>query len=219
MKHVFDAEYLRNLAELLSMQKMRTDIDNIKITGGDPTVDLSDYATDLELLEAISKIELMPGPQGPAGPKGDTGEAGPAGKDGAQGPQGEPGIQGPQGIQGIQGPKGDTGDVGPQGPKGDKGDPGEPPSLYGYATEQYVQQEKAALLNTIAQMQNIITTLTAQVEALQAYHVGNNNTQYIIIQNNNAEINTDIATINNNDIAIDNNHYTYNESTGNLLIF
>ena len=183
MKHVFDAEYLRNLAELLSMQKMRTDIDNIKITGGDPTVDLSDYATDLELLEAISKIELMPGPQGPAGPKGDTG------------------------------------DVGPQGPKGDKGDPGEPPSLYGYATEQYVQQEKAALLNTIAQMQNIITTLTAQVEALQAYHVGNNNTQYIIIQNNNAEINTDIATINNNDIAIDNNHYTYNESTGNLLIF
>lgn len=210
MKHVFDAEYLRNLAELLSMQKMRTDIDNIKVSGGDPTVNLDDYATDLELLEAISKIELMPGPQGPAGPqgpKGDTGEAGPAGKDGPQGPMGP------------AGPKGDKGDIGSTGPKGDKGDPGEPPSLYGYATEQYVQQEKAALLNTITQMQNIITTLTAQVEALQAYHTDNNNTEYIIIANNNAEINSGIVTIQNNDIAINSDHYTYNESTGNLLIF
>ncbi len=54
--------------------------------------------------EAISEIELTPGPQGPQGEPG---------------PQGETGPQGPKGDTGPQGPKGDTG---PQGPKGDPGE-------------------------------------------------------------------------------------------------
>lgn len=154
-------------------------------------VDLSVYALKSEL----ENIELTPGP------KGDTGAAFTYDMFTAEQ------------LEALKGPKGDKGDTGETGPKGDT------PDLTGYATEQYVQQEKAELLNTIAQMQSIITTLTAQVEVLQAYHTENNNTQYITIQNNDAEINTDIITMSNNDITINSDHYTYNENTGNLLIF
>lgn len=71
--------------------------------------------TQQQLTDAISAVELTPGP------KGDTGDTGPQGPQGIQGPQGE---TGPQGIQGVQGLKGDTGDQGPQGLKGDTGDTG-----------------------------------------------------------------------------------------------
>ena len=62
--------------------------------------DLTNYATTTYVDNAISTIELTPGP------KGDTGE---------QGPQGEIGPQGPKGD------KGDPGEIGPQGPAGQNG--------------------------------------------------------------------------------------------------
>ena len=69
-------------------------------------------ATEAYVDEAISKIELTPGPQGPQGP---VGPQGPIGDVGPQGPQGPEGPVGPQGSIGPQGPKGDTGAQGPQG--------------------------------------------------------------------------------------------------------
>ena len=116
--------------------------------------DLNTYATTTYVDNAISTIELTPGPkgdtgeqgpqgeigpQGPKGDKGDPGEIGPQGPQGIQGPQGpqgDPGAQGPQGPQGepgIQGPKGDTGekgDRGEQGPQGPAGQDGGEPSAY-----------------------------------------------------------------------------------------
>lgn len=113
------------------------------------SVDLTGYATEEYVDNAISTIELTPGPAGPQGPQGEKGadgKDGAPGKDGAQGPkgdkgdkgdtgpagpQGEKGADGAQGIQGIQGPagkdgaKGDKGDTGPQGPQGIQGPKGD----------------------------------------------------------------------------------------------
>ena len=83
--------------------------------------DLNTYATTTYVDNAISTIELTPGP------KGDTGEQGPQGEIGPQGPKGDkgdPGETGPQGAQGIQGPQGPQGDPGAQGPQGPQGEPG-----------------------------------------------------------------------------------------------
>ena len=62
--------------------------------------------------EAVTNVELTPGP------KGDQGEPGPKGDPGAPG---DPGPKGDKGEPGAPGAKGDPGDPGP---KGDKGDPG-----------------------------------------------------------------------------------------------
>ena len=87
------------------------------------------YATIAYVNNAISEIELTPGPQGPMGPKGEDGAPGPAGKDGKQGPQGPQGEQGPKGEDGAQGPQGE------QGPKGEDYDP---TVLNDYALKTYV---------------------------------------------------------------------------------
>lgn len=87
------------------------------------------YATIAYVNNAISEIELTPGPQGP---KGEDGAPGPAGKDGEQGPQG------PQGPQGEQGPKGEDGAQGPQGEQGPKGEDYDPTVLNDYALKTYV---------------------------------------------------------------------------------
>lgn len=68
--------------------------------------------TLVSLDQAISGIELTPGPQGPTGP---TGPQGPAGASGATG------AQGPAGAQGIAGPIGPTGATGATGPAGADG--------------------------------------------------------------------------------------------------
>ena len=84
--------------------------------------DLTNYATTTYVDNAISTIELTPGP------KGDTGEQGPQGEIGPQGPKGDkgdPGETGPQGAQGIQGPQGPQGEPGIQGPKGNTGEKGD----------------------------------------------------------------------------------------------
>lgn len=84
--------------------------------------DLNTYATTTYVDNAISTIELTPGP------KGDTGEQGPQGEIGPQGPKGDkgdPGETGPQGAQGIQGPKGDTGEKGDRGEQGPQGPAGQ----------------------------------------------------------------------------------------------
>jgi hypothetical protein len=78
-------------------------------------------ATTAYVDDAISTIELTPGPKGD---KGDPGEAGPQGIQGEQGVQGLQGIQGIQGEQGPKGDKGDTGATGPQGPEGPAGKDG-----------------------------------------------------------------------------------------------
>ena len=105
----------------------------------DIKVDLTGYATETYVNEAVAAIELTPGPQGPKGDKGDRGEQGPAGKDGAVGATGADGAQGPQGPKGDKGDKGDPGPAGKDGTmsfedlteeqkatlKGDKGDKGE----------------------------------------------------------------------------------------------
>jgi hypothetical protein len=105
------------------------------------------YTTESYVNNAISNIELTPGPQGPQGiqgeqgpqgEKGDKGDQGEMGPQGPQGPQGEKGPQGKQGkpgTRGLQGPQGEQGPMGPQGPAGKDADPVD---LTGYATEEYV---------------------------------------------------------------------------------
>lgn len=84
-------------------------------------VDLTGYATEKYVDDAIAVIELMPGPKGEQGEKGIDGytpvkgvdyfdgKDGKDGKDGEQGPKGDKGDTGPQGIQGEQGPAGQDG--------------------------------------------------------------------------------------------------------------
>jgi hypothetical protein len=96
-------------------------------------VDLTGYATETYVDEAISTIELTPGPAGPKGEDGapgKDGEPGPKGEDGYtpvkgvdyfDGKDGADGAPGKDGKDGEPGPKGDKGDTGEQGPKGDQG--------------------------------------------------------------------------------------------------
>lgn len=60
-------------------------------------VDLTGYATEKYVDDAISAIELTPGPQGEPGPQGIPG------KDGAPGKDGEPGKDGTNGAPGEDG--------------------------------------------------------------------------------------------------------------------
>lgn len=92
----------------------------------DIQVDLTGYATETYVNDAVAAIELTPGPKGD---KGDRGEQGPAGKDGATGAPGAEGPQGPQGPKGdrgLPGAQGIQGPIGPQGPEGPAGPQGEP---------------------------------------------------------------------------------------------
>lgn len=74
-----------------------------------------DYVPTKEYVDnAISNIELTPGPQG------------------------EPGIQGEKGEKGDKGEVGPQGPMGPQGPEGPAGKDADPADLTGYATEEYV---------------------------------------------------------------------------------
>lgn len=117
----------------------------------DIQVDLTGYATETYVNDAVAAIELTPGPQGPQGPKGEKGEKGdqgPQGKDGAQGPRGfkgETGPQGPQGVQGLQGDKGAQGPAGPQGPQGEPGPQG-PKGADGTMTFADLTEEQKASL-------------------------------------------------------------------------
>ena len=120
----------------------------------DIQVDLTGYATETYVNDAVAAIELTPGPQGPKGDKGDRGEQGPAGKDGATGAAGAEGPQGPQGpkgdrglpgAQGIQGPIGPQGPEGPQGPQGEPGPQG-PKGADGTMTFADLTEEQKASL-------------------------------------------------------------------------
>jgi len=70
-----------------------------------PPPDMSDYATDAEVADAIAAVELLPGPPGPAGPPGAAstvpGPPGPAGADGATGATGATGPPGTTSWTGI----------------------------------------------------------------------------------------------------------------------
>ena len=108
----------------------------------DIQVDLTGYATEVYVNEAVAAIELTPGPQGPAGKDGVDGKDGAPGrdgKDGEPGPQGEPGPAGKDGtmsfedlteeqkatLKGDKGDKGDQGEQGPIGPEGPAGKDGQ----------------------------------------------------------------------------------------------
>lgn len=87
----------------------------------DIQVDLTGYATETYVDEAISTIELTPGPKGEDGAPGKDGEPGPKGEDGYTPIKGVDYFDGKDGVDGEPGPKGDKGDTGEQGPKGDQG--------------------------------------------------------------------------------------------------
>ena len=99
------------------------------------------YTTEDYVNNAISNIELTPGPQGEQGIQGEQGPQGEQGIQGEKGDKGDQGIQGPQGEKGDKGEQGEIGPMGPQGPQGEQGPAGkdaDPADLTGYATEEYV---------------------------------------------------------------------------------
>ncbi len=63
-------------------------------------IDLTGYATETYVNEAIAVIELTPGPAGPQGIQGEPGKDGAPGKDGKDGAQGPQGETGPAGKDG-----------------------------------------------------------------------------------------------------------------------
>jgi len=81
-----------------------------KLNISDTAAMLKPYASHHDLLDAIAKISLTPGPQGATGAQGAQGIQG---LPGAQGAQGVPGPQGAQGIQGVPGANGTNGVVNP----------------------------------------------------------------------------------------------------------
>jgi hypothetical protein len=124
------ADYVYTETEVLNYNTLLERLDNIDENIGEVVkdyleehgvdVDLTGYATEKYVDDAIETIELTPGPAGPQG------EPGPAGRDGIDGKDGEPGKDGAQGIQGPVGPEGPQGIQGPEGPAGRDGKDGEP---------------------------------------------------------------------------------------------
>ena len=93
-----------------------------------------DYATKQDIIDAISNIELTPGPKGDKGDKGDQGEQGIQGEKGDKGDQGEKGDKGdpftyddftPEQLASLKGEKGDKGDKGDAGQDGKDGADGQ----------------------------------------------------------------------------------------------
>lgn len=102
-------------------------IKDIDISG----IDLTGYATESFVAEAIATIELTPGPQGP---------------------QGEPGKDGINGVDGAPGEKGEPGEQGPVGPKGDQGEQGEPGKdgkTPVKGVDYFTEADKTALVNDV----------------------------------------------------------------------
>lgn len=95
--------YVYTETEVLNYNTLLEMIESIE--GGD----LTGYATEKYVDDAIATIELTPGPAGPQGEPG---------KDGVDGKDGEPGAPGKDGQDGAPGKDGATGPEGPQGPAG-----------------------------------------------------------------------------------------------------
>jgi hypothetical protein len=110
----------------------------------DIQIDLTGYATETYVDEAVAAIELTPGPAGPKGEDGAPGKDGYTpvkgvdyfdGKDGEPGPQGPAGKDGvmtfeeltPEQIESLRGPAGEQGIQGIQGEPGPKGEDGYTP--------------------------------------------------------------------------------------------
>jgi hypothetical protein len=127
-----DAPTVPGLAGKESLTNKSTDVN----LGNSNTLYPSQNAVKSYIDNAISTVELTPGPQGEQGipgvqgPQGLKGDPGAVGATGAQGLPGAQGDQGPQGLKGDPGAVGATGaqglpaaqgDQGPQGLKGDIG--------------------------------------------------------------------------------------------------
>lgn len=116
-----------------------------------PKADLTGYATETFVNDAIREIELTPGPKGDKGDRGEQGlkgETGPAGADGAKGDRGETGPKGDKGDTGLPGAKGDTGAKGDKGDVGAKGEDGYTPIK---GVDYFTDADKQELINaTIA---------------------------------------------------------------------
>ena len=101
--------------------------------------DLTGYATEDYVSQAIEKIELMPGPQGPKG------EDGTPGKDGYTPVKGVDYFDGKDGAIGQKGDKGDKGDT------GDTGAPGKdaPQESILYIPQELTDEQKAQALKNL----------------------------------------------------------------------
>lgn len=139
------ADYIYTETEIKNYDDLAARVDEIEKNGisdeaveqavekyleeNDIKVDLTGYATETYVNEAVAAIELTPGPQGPAGKDGVDGKDG---APGPQGPQGEPGKDGTMSFEDLteeqkatlKGDKGDKGDQGEQGPIGPEGPAG-----------------------------------------------------------------------------------------------
>lgn len=113
--------YVYTETEVLNYNTLLEMIESIE--GGD----LTGYATEKYVDDAIKTIELTPGPAGPQGEPGKDGapgkdgQDGAPGKDGVDGKDGEPGAPGKDGQDGAPGKDGATGPAGPEGPQGPAG--------------------------------------------------------------------------------------------------
>ncbi|MEI8205151.1 MAG: hypothetical protein WCH34_19195, partial [Bacteroidota bacterium] len=84
-----------------------------KLNISDTAAMLKPYASHQDLIDALAKISLTPGPQGAQGVQGIQGVQGLAGAQGVPGLPGALGAQGAQGIQGLPGADGKNGVVNP----------------------------------------------------------------------------------------------------------
>ena len=160
--------------------------------------------------DSLSNIQGIQGEVGATGIQGPQGEAGATGIQGPQGEEGATGIQGPQGEVGATGVQGPQGEQGPQGATGvfdpsaledyalktsvaalatsieEAGYLTSHQSLEGYATEQYVSDQIAAVvgeapetldtlkeiadvLNENTTLSEITTTLSSKANAADVY--------------------------------------------------
>ena len=119
----------------------------------DIQVDLTGYATETYVDEAIAAIELTPGPKGEDGAPGKDGEPGPKGEDGYTPVKGVDYFDGKDGLDGKDGEPGPKGDTGEQGPKGDQGIQGEtgPAGPAGQDGKDYVltEEDKAEIAGMV----------------------------------------------------------------------
>lgn len=164
------------------------DTDEEVETGGN--VDLSEYVTKADMSDAISKIELTPGPKGEPGytpvkgvdyfdgAKGDPGYTPIKGVDYFDGIKGDPGYTPVKGVDYFDGAKGDPGYTPIKGKDyfdGQKGDPGNPGYTPVRGTDYWTDSDRAAIINDIM---NRLPTMYSS-NAAPANSLGKDNDVYL----------------------------------------
>lgn len=139
--------YVYTETEVLTFERLEAEIDSIKNDIGQAVadyfeenpidVDLTGYATEKYVDDAISAIELTPGPQGEQGIPGNDG------KDGKDGQPGEPGKDGQDGKDGYTPIKGVDYFDGQDGKDGQNGQDGKTPVK---GTDYWTAEDRAAMV-------------------------------------------------------------------------